>query len=595
SNSDGTWAVPPLPKRGYYLLTFAKAGFQTVRYVVDASSPASAKPLAVTMVPGQGSLAGTVAGPGGPVGAATVTITDGRTTTTTTTNSSGTIGAWSVQGLSTPASYLVTVSFDGLSTESQLVTLGPAGNATVNLTLQTGVVSLTGTITGTNDSGQIVGLGGATITAAGAGITRTVSTLTATGVAGSYILPDLPAGAYTVTISAPGYTSQTSGLTLVQGTSARTLSAQLTPATGVVAGVVTGTAVNGQDLGGQVGAGLVLTGPANTYKTTTTSDPAGGYTFDGVTPGTYTLTTSMFGFAPDTVTVTVTAGGTTTINRDLTSLIGGALPATATIKGSAQDARTLGPVNPPATGTASLGNACSSDGKADGAALTQFMLMAQVMVMPPTTKSNPNPTPIYYCTNFAPTDTYTLPDKTVNPDVQGIYPGLQTVTVSAPGYEAAQVKVTVPLAGSVTAPIASLYPAPQLVGQVISNKDLPAAATCIWAVPGPSAANQSVPSPTTPYGCTQLSATAPTSCEPPTGATMPDGTACTYLATPGAGAYTLILPAHGAYWVYATSANPDYETAGGFAVAPRLLGFGLGQVLPYNFFLNRFGHLTVLL
>lgn len=585
SSSDGSWSIPPLPKRGYYLLTFEKTGFQTVRYVVDASSAASGQPLKVTMNAGEGKLNGTVAGPGGALGAATITITDGHTTTTTTTDSRGAIGTWSVQGLSTPASYLVTASYDGLSTESRMVTLGPAGSASVALTLKTGVVSLTGRVTGTNDSGQIIGLGGATITAMSNTTSRTVSTLTEDGVAGNYILPDLPAGAYTVTIAADGYTSQTSGLTLAEGSSSRTLSAQLTPATGVVFGVITGTSALGTSLGGQVGAGLVLTSPDNSYKTTTTSDPAGSFTFNGVTPGTYQLTASMFSFTPKTVTLITIAGGRTEINLDLASLIGGTLPATATVTGTAQDARSLGPVTDQTSpGVNPYGFACAADGKQDGAKLTQFTLTAQVTDPIPPSPSDPNPQPATYCTNFLPTEHYTLPDKTLNPDA-GLLPGLHTVTVSAPGFEPAQVQVVVPLAGTITAPIASLYPAPKLTGNVITQaKRLPTGPTCIWT----TGSGVSTPSPAcSATGCPAISDPTTASCTTPL-----DGSGNPTFS----GSYSLTLPAHGIYSVFAASADSDYDTAGsGLATTPIQIGFGQGAVVSHDFALHRFGILDVTL
>jgi uncharacterized membrane protein YgcG len=569
SSSDGTFSVPPLPKRGYYLVTFAKSGFQTVRYVVDASSPASTQPLAVTMNAGEGRLNGTVSGPGGPLGAATITITDGHTTTTTTTNSRGAVGSWSVQGLSTPASYLVTATYDGLATESRLVALGPAASASVALTLHSGVVSLSGRITGTDDGGAIIGLGGATVTATSNDTSRSVTTLTEDGVAGDYILPELPAGTYTVTVSAPGYISQTSKLDLREGSADRRLSTQLTLATATVFGVISGAESGGAV--GQVGAGLVLTSPTNVYKTTTTSDPAGSFTFSGVEPGTYVLTAEMFGFKSDTVTIVATAGGHTEVNRTLELVVGGVLPATAEVQGSAVDALTGNPVTPPPN--SDFGPGC------DKTPLTQFKLTAVVIDTPPDGSASKT-----YCTNFLPGEQYTLPDVTTNPD-DGLLPGLHTITITAAGYEGTSVQVSVPLGGIVKAPTAQLYPAPRLVGLVTSAKGVPAGPSCVWAV------GKNGPSAPQPCGATG-------SPEPGCPTTLPADSACTSPSgtADAVGNYTLVLPVHGAYQVYLSTADPDYQTASdSLAVAPQSVTFGLGQVVPYQFTLHRSGHLSVVL
>ena len=59
------------------------------------------------------------------------------------------MGTWSVSGLSTPDTYLVTATDDGYSTQTTLVTLGPERQrqSGVNLTMQPGEGSLTGTVT----------------------------------------------------------------------------------------------------------------------------------------------------------------------------------------------------------------------------------------------------------------------------------------------------------------------------------------------------------------------------------------------------------------------------------------------------------------
>ena len=74
---DGTFSMAGIQAPGLYLLTFARAGYQTQRFIVNAATLADADPLKVELKAGKGALSGTVNSAGGPVGAATVSITDG--------------------------------------------------------------------------------------------------------------------------------------------------------------------------------------------------------------------------------------------------------------------------------------------------------------------------------------------------------------------------------------------------------------------------------------------------------------------------------------------------------------------------------------
>ena len=160
----GTWSFR-VQKPGYYLLTFEKAGDETQRYVIDSSTAVATQPIKIVLATGQGKLQGTVTGPDGPVGNATVTITDGTSTITTSSESNGQRGHWSVDGLSTPSSYLVTVSKDGLGAASKLLKL-TAGerDGVVDLNLKSGVTMLAGRVAGRDDNNNNCGVGGAQIT-----------------------------------------------------------------------------------------------------------------------------------------------------------------------------------------------------------------------------------------------------------------------------------------------------------------------------------------------------------------------------------------------------------------------------------------------
>src|SRR5690606_3882253 len=145
----------------------------------------------------------------------------------TDTGTVGRVGSWSVEGLSTPGTYLVTASSPGLGDSSSLVTLAPSGTSTVALTLAPGQAQVTGTVSGRDALGELGGLGGLQITAAGASagteIERTTTTVTA-GPVGTYVLPDLPVpGDYTVTVTGSGYLPVTRNLTLGDGSGSASL------------------------------------------------------------------------------------------------------------------------------------------------------------------------------------------------------------------------------------------------------------------------------------------------------------------------------------------------------------------------------------
>ena len=63
--TDGTFSMAGIRAPGFYLLTFARAGYQTQRFVVNAATLADADPLEVALVAGQGELSGQVNRPNG--------------------------------------------------------------------------------------------------------------------------------------------------------------------------------------------------------------------------------------------------------------------------------------------------------------------------------------------------------------------------------------------------------------------------------------------------------------------------------------------------------------------------------------------------
>ncbi len=533
---DGTWSFPKVRAPGYYLITFSKLGYESQSYVIDSSAEDASDPLEVALEPGDGALSGVVSGPDGRVPAATVTISDGTNTITTSSASKGNTGAWSVDGLATPGDYVVEVSKFGLGTESRLVGLDAGGRATADLHLRTGVAAIVGRISGTPPGGEPGGLGGISVTATDEqGQQRSTTTVTRSGQAGSFKLSGLPSpGTYTVTLSGEGFQSQTSAIEFKEGDGRAELNETMVTSTGSVVGSVR---EKGDETHRLVGAGLTLSDGEHVYKTTSTSEDvdtveleAGEFSFDGVEPGVYQLTTEYFEFTRSVLTVRVKAGRPPTRAQPrIAEIIGGSLPAKSRIRGTAVDANS--------------GDALPCD-DADPC-------LASIDVEQPDGSFD------VVTDEFAGDEEYILPEA-LN---EGIEPGLYTVTVSASGYESAQVRVQVPLDGEAFAPTAELTPVPLVTGtlSVTRGSTDPGTEACIWAVP------QNTALPTTP-----CAATTDTECRPdgtPTPVLDP-GTQCVKVDMPPGSApqYELELPAAGPYTLLAQLTDEAYAPINGIPV-----------------------------
>ncbi|HUX69090.1 MAG TPA: carboxypeptidase regulatory-like domain-containing protein [Cellulomonadaceae bacterium] len=455
SLNDGTWAVAGMSAQSNYLITVSKPGFETQRFEMTGAEAAAA-PLKIAMVAGAGRMSGQITGPDGPLGGVSVTITDGTNVVTTSSATQGAVGAWSVDGLSTPSTYLVTAAGTGFGAQSQLVSLTAGGAAVVDLALTHGVASLAGTVTGPDALGAISGLGGLTVTATDGTTTRTASTVTS-GQVGTFVLANLPVpSTYTVTVSGPGYASQTTQVQLGTGASAAQLDVRLGLSTGVVQGTVRDP--GGTGLGG---AGLTLTDGTNTYKTMSTSDANGTFRFNGIAPGTYVLSAQLFGHLDAFAPVTVVAGSAASTDLEMTPIPGSGLLSTSVIRGRVSDARTNGQIT------------CTNLG-VDASGKPEVCQITATMTAPAADGTTRTIT-----VTSAPDLEYVIPA----PGSTGLLPGLYTVTISVPGYEPGTVQVKVPMGQTVEAAQVALYPSPSVVGTILTRVGAVPAGTCVVARP----------------------------------------------------------------------------------------------------------------
>ncbi|HWJ85090.1 MAG TPA: carboxypeptidase-like regulatory domain-containing protein, partial [Cellulomonas sp.] len=537
TGSDGAWAFAGLSATGRYLIVLAKPGYQTQRYWVTGAQAAAA-PLELALAPGEGEMSGTVRGPDGPVGGVEITLSDGTTTVTTRTATSGQIGHWSVEGLSTPSTYLVSAVSDRLGAQSELVTLAAAGTRTVNLRLKAGVTTLSGTVVGRDALGGQGGLGGVTVTAKAGEVSRTATTVTGDN-AGSFVLPDLPVpGTYTLTVSAAGYATQTHRVRLTAKGKAPLALSLISQG-----GTVEGTTLD--DLGaGVAAAGLTLTGSGGTFKTMSASDSQGTFRFDGIPAGDYVLAGESFGHQPASAQVKVKATGSAKAALVLVRLEGDGLVATAHIRGRATDAST-------------------------GARLTCPNLLdgEKCQLTVTTTVQLPGQNPKTITVTSDPDTPYELPRAGDG----GLYPGLYHLTLKAPGYEPGTVDVTVPMGQVVEAATVALYPSPSIVGSVAARIGVVPSTTCVVAVERDGAAPGDNPCGLDPTGkhCTS------------------DAGACSFIGLNGS--YEIDRLSSGAYDVYVVPEK------GSEYVAPPKVSVTLtpGDVRRVDSTLDRRGVLTI--
>ena len=453
SDDKGAWAIAGLSPTARYLVSVSKPGFQTQR-VLRTGDELAATPLETELRAGTGQLSGTVTGPDGVAGGVEITISDGTTTVTTRTATRGDVGRWQVDGLTTPATYLVTAASDRLGARSRLVQLGASGVRTVDLRLRPGLASVSGRVIGTDSLGEVGGVGGLTVTATGGSESR--SATTATGVdesVGTFTLSDLPVpGTYTVTVSGTGYNTVTRELRL--GTSGRT---GWDIPVGTQGGTVTGTVRS--DGAGVAGVGLTLTSDSNSFRTMSGSDGDGTYLFSGIPAGTYVLTSQAFGYEGTFTEVVVRDGRTARPHLTLTAMPDDGLTATGSITGRVTDAS-----------------------KGSHVECTALFGDEECLVHARVDFKRLDGTPAFIETRVAPTESYVLPGTDPSRG-DALPPGRYTVQLSAPGYEPGSVQVTVGMGVAAEAATVALVPSPSLIGTVIPRVGVLPAGTCVVVSP----------------------------------------------------------------------------------------------------------------
>jgi hypothetical protein len=324
TDATGNYVVSGLPTPGTYDLSFAAPGYQAGTDVEQLGGGEQRIANAVRMTAAGGEIDGLVTDGTNPLGGVSITASANGKTVTSATPTSGIIGHFSLAGLATPATYLLTFTKAGFGTKTISVALGPGqinNNLTVPLVGGTGTVS--GSVTGPNFPGGPSGpLGGVTVTVNGGTAPVSTQTLTA-GAIGSYVVSGLiTPGNYTVTFSKGGYASQTLPVAIASSGSASGINTSLSLTVGVISGTVscnppgTGLCPASGILGG-VSVTVSDGNSADVRTTITSATPAASptptsplvtYALTGLPAGAYSVTFSLSGFNPQTVFVQLVPG-----------------------------------------------------------------------------------------------------------------------------------------------------------------------------------------------------------------------------------------------------------------------------------------------
>jgi len=192
----GRFVLGGLPTPATYVLSFAKDGFETVTAVVALGPGEVQGDLEIAMAGGVGTVAGTVRDTdGNPLGGVTVTA-GGAAAVTTTTLTAGAVGTFSLAGLPQGQEITLTFSHPGYVSVSIPVRVGEGDPPPVTM------ASAFGRVIGRVTQGGTPLVGATVQVTDGRAVHSTITT--SSGQGGTYVLPDLAPGTWTVSVVRDG-------------------------------------------------------------------------------------------------------------------------------------------------------------------------------------------------------------------------------------------------------------------------------------------------------------------------------------------------------------------------------------------------------
>ena len=296
---DGTFAFSGITP-GDYTLRVSALGYQTRSASVPIVAGQVSEIGSITLVPAPltAALSGVIKdSAGNPL--QNVVVSVGAASTFTDAS-----GAYQITGLS-PGAATVTVSLPNYQTATADVTFVAGISYIFSPTLYATSVtppatSLQGTVV--NGTGQAI---------VGANVTLNGATPTTTDVNGKFVFPNQSAGAFTLAVSAAGYTGITATGTMTAGLNdVGKITLNVAPTTSTLSGIVTDADTNAPIESASVAvSGQGLTG---------VTDVNGRYSITDVSGTTLTLYVSAPGYLMQTLEVTLPQVGNATLNIQLT-------------------------------------------------------------------------------------------------------------------------------------------------------------------------------------------------------------------------------------------------------------------------------------
>ena len=298
--SDGTFEVADLPSPAVYDLVVAKSGFASTVQRIDVGAGEDRSGIELSLLTGDGSIAGTVSGAAGPVGGATVVASAGQVLVETVSLTQDAVGSFILRGLPTPGTYTFVVSADGFAPATLNLTLTPAQELTgVSVVLGTDQATLGGVVTVTGGDPS-----GATVTVTDGAVTAQTVTQSSSP-AGAWQVTGLRVpSTYTVTFSRADLESQVLSVSIdgfgnvTSGApSASQVNATMRAADASITGVVSQSSTTGAT--SPVGNVTITVSSGSTQRVVTSASTpvsqVGQYVVDSLPPGTYTVTFSRAG------------------------------------------------------------------------------------------------------------------------------------------------------------------------------------------------------------------------------------------------------------------------------------------------------------
>ncbi|GMK42639.1 hypothetical protein PCCS19_56990 [Paenibacillus sp. CCS19] len=302
---DGNYLINNLTP-GYYRVSIAADGFQAKDFPITLVV-GETRTINAVLSPNPGTVTGIItnAQTGAPLAGALVEALDNRNSILSTAITAAD-GSYTLSSLAPASNDRLRVSADTFVTQVIGFSITAGQTRTINAALSPVAGTLTGTIT---DSATGAPLAGASIRVfTSEGITLQT---TSTAADGSYTIPSLQPGSYSVVIMDEGYAGRTIGA-LINAGAVTTLNVALQQLAGAISGTVTDTS------GNPIADAIVRIFSNNIIVVRVATREDGTYDIGNLTPGSYYVSVRAEGFGGLSFSAVVNPGETTIENFVLT-------------------------------------------------------------------------------------------------------------------------------------------------------------------------------------------------------------------------------------------------------------------------------------